>query len=316
MTTSVFPIPATLLSGAPIKVKFERIYVPTDFTDVSQNALEYAKSIAKFYGSTILLAHVSEPFNPVTPPEVVWFDQFTTQIREEEQLESTRAELQSHGLQARTIRLSGVVQQEILASAVREQADLIVMGSHARTGLPRFFLGSEAESLFRHAHCPILVVGPRAKPVSVPNLVGPGPWLLTSIVCASSFDPASAPAAAYAARLARDHGATLTLLHVDDSEGKVNKDLQISHFENALNPLLGGDPKPVYLWRALMLGYTVGAAIADVAFERNSGLILMGAHEASSAKTHLPRGIAPQVLAKAECPVMVMPGSSSEDGLA
>lgn len=155
MTTPV------LQHSAPPKIGFDRILVPIDFSDVSQRALEYAKSIAKGNDSLILLAHATEAMNPVTPAEVVWFGQLTVQEPEERKLEAQGAELHSLGYRAKTVTLSGGIQEAILASAKRENVDLIVLGTHGRTGVPRFLFGSEAEAMYRHAECPIIVVGPR-----------------------------------------------------------------------------------------------------------------------------------------------------------
>jgi len=291
---------------APPKVGFERILVPIDFTDVSQRALEYAKSIARVNDSTILLAHAAEPYNPVTPGEVVWFGQLTVQQPEEELLLARGAELQSLGFRARAVSLTGGVQEEILAAAEREHVDLIVLGTHGRTGVPRFFFGSEAEGMYRRAHCPILVVGPAAKPVPDQTSTSKESWHPRDIICACDLSPSSAPSAAYAYRLAQEHCATFTVFHVDDSEGKASKQSLIPQFEQALAPLIIGDQKPNILWRTLLIGYGLGSTIADLAIERDSDLIVMGANVAPRATTHLPRGIAPKVMAKAPCPVMIL----------
>jgi nucleotide-binding universal stress UspA family protein len=304
MTTSALQNPA--LS----KIAFDRILVPIDFSDVSQRALEYAKSIAKLNDSLILLAHATEAINPITPAEVVWFGQLTVQQPEEEKLEAQGAELHSLGFRAKTVSLTGSIQEEILASADRENVDLIVLGTHGRTGVPRFLFGSEAEAMYRHAHCPIVVVGPAAKPVCAPAQapfsVAEATWHPRDIICACDLDPSSAPTAAYAYRLAKEHGSKFTIFHVDDSEGKTSKEMQLLRFEKALAPLLIGDEKPFILWRTLLIGYGLGSTVADLAIERDSDLIVMGADTAPHAKTHFPRGIAPQVVAKAPCPVMIL----------
>jgi len=72
---------------APTRVAFERILIPTDFSTISDNALEYAKRIAKLYHSKLLLAHVNEPINPVSPPEAVWIDEEEIRQQEVKQLE-------------------------------------------------------------------------------------------------------------------------------------------------------------------------------------------------------------------------------------
>jgi len=291
----------------PAKVRFERILVPTDFSDLSQKALNYAKSIARLNHSTLVLAHASEPANPVLPPEVVWYERITGQQLEEEQLDARAAELHSQGFRAKTVLLNGSVHDEILDSAEREDADLIVLGTHARIGLPRFLFGSEAEAMYRRANCPILVIGPKAREIPVfplPN--NDEPWHPRDILCACNLDPASASVAEYAYRLAQEHGANLTILHVDESEGKASKELQIYRFEQALRPLLAIGDKPFILWRTLMIGHSLGATISDLATERSSDLIVMGAVTTSHAKPHFPGRTTPQVLANAPCPVMIL----------
>jgi nucleotide-binding universal stress UspA family protein len=289
-----------MTTSAPPKVGFERILVPIDFTDISGRALEYAKSIARLNHSELVLAHATEPFNPVTPAEVVWFGQLTVDQPEQEQLDNRTAELHSQGFRARAVTLTGAIQEEILGSAAREKADLIVLGTHGRTGVPRFLFGSEAEAMYRHAASPIVVIGPSARPAPKET------WKVHDVVCACDLDPASAPTAAYAHRLAQELGATFAVLCVDDSDGKASRELLTARFEQALEPLLIGGPKPNVLWRTLMIGYNLGSTIADVAMERNTDLIVMGAHPANHSTTHMPRGNAPQAIAKAPCPVMVV----------
>jgi nucleotide-binding universal stress UspA family protein len=291
--------------SAPPKVGFERILVPIDFTDISRRALDYAKSIARLNESTLFLVHANEGANPTTSPEVVWFEQLTVQGPEEQQLKTQAAELHSQGPRAKAISLSGAIQHEVLATAEKENADLIVLGTHARTGLPRFLFRSDAEAMYRNASCPILVIGPEARPLPVfplPNC--DQPWLLRNVICACDLNPASAPMVAFAHRLAQDHGAGLTIFHVDASQGQASKNLQIARFQRALQPLLLGDPMPEILWRTIVIGHNVGAAIAHLAFERDADLIVMGANV--RAQRQIGRTTVPQVLAKAACPVMVL----------
>jgi nucleotide-binding universal stress UspA family protein len=297
-----------MTTSTPTAIGFKRILVPTDFTDVSERALEYAKSIARANDAQILLAHAAQDMNPMTPPEVVWFGQFTTEPSDEQQLDLRNAELHSEGFSAKTVSLLGSIQEEILAAAERDEVDLIVMGTHGRTGVPRFLFGSEAEGLVRHATCPVLLVGPAARPASdrIPSNIDDKPWRPKDVICACDLDPSSAPTAAFAHRIAQEHQSTFAIFHVDDSEGSESKELLTARFESALDPLIITDEKPTYVSRVLMIGYGLGSTIADLAIERDSDLIVMGARAASSASTHLPAGILPQVMAKAPCPVLVL----------
>jgi nucleotide-binding universal stress UspA family protein len=154
-----------MITLAPVRVTFERLLVPTDFSDVSERAVEYAKSIAKQYGSQFLLTHVSQPINPIAPPEAMWIDEQAIQQQIEDRLEQRGAELRSEGVQARTISATGLVDAELLSTASKEKVDLIVLGTQALTGLDRLLFGSDAEALLRRANCPVMVIGPKAQPI-------------------------------------------------------------------------------------------------------------------------------------------------------
>lgn len=289
-----------MLVCMPAKTQFKRILVPIDFTDVSQRAIDYGRSIARLHDASIVLAHVSEPVNPIAPPEVVWFDEFTATKKDEEQLESKGAELRSLGFRAETASLTGVLHEEIQATAIQQQSDLIVLGSHGRSGIARILFGSDAETVYRKADCPILVVGPNAPPVEE------RPWHPRDIVFATNLDPDTAPAAAYAYLLAKEHQATFTLFHVIDNVQSSLDEERSLKFDQALAELLPEHEKPVYSARTLIIGYRLGSTIVDFARERRSDLIILGAHPAAPASTHLPRGIAPEVISEAQCPVMIL----------
>ena len=287
-----------MTSPIPAPIAFERILTPTDFSATSQRTLEYAKSVARRYGSHLLLAHVNQPANPITPPENVWIDQGMSQEQIEQQLEQIGAELRSEGFQAQTISVTGRVQSELLSLATKEGADLIVIGTHGRSGVDRLLLGSDAEALLRRAVCPVFVVGPEAP------AAGDGAWNPKEIVCASNLDLKAAPVAAYAYRLACQYHAAFTLFHVEDPAASEGQDWP--QFEKALAQILSDKPGPIHsLWTEFS-ERTTGLTIVDFAKERQSDLIVMGAHSASAAATHLLRGIAPRVFAEAPCPVMTL----------
>jgi nucleotide-binding universal stress UspA family protein len=284
-------------SPIPTTIAFERILIPTDFSDASQRALEYAEIIARQCGSHLLLAHVNEPVNMITLPENVWTDQRRAQEQIEQQLDQMGAELRSNGFQAETVSVTGLVASELLSLATRENIDLIVVGTHGRSGVDRFLLGSDAETLLRRAVCPVFVVGPEA-PAS-----GDGAWSPKEVVCASSLDLEAAPVVAYAYRLACQYDAAFTLFHV---EAAGNEGRDWPRFEEALTQILSDKRGSIHsLWREFSKK-TTGLTIVDFAKERHSDLIIMGAHSASAAASHLLRGVAPQVFAEAPCPIMIL----------
>ncbi|WP_433964883.1 universal stress protein [Tunturiibacter gelidiferens] len=285
-----------MITLVPKQLAFERILVPTDFSDVSQRALDYAKSVAQKCGSQILLAHVDQPINPITPPEREWIDRNASSQQVEQELEQQGAELRSEGFKARTISVPGAVQDAVLSTASREGADLIVLGTHSSAGVERLLSGSDAEEIFRNATCPVLVIGPVALPPSGFT------WPPKHVVCASDLDPNTASVAAYSYMLAREYKATFTLLHVEDP---TNRRSDLQEFEKAYARALPDQPSPNIVLRTASPG-DFNFAIIDFLTVRNVDLLMMGAHTASSAATHFLRGIVPQVVADAPCPVMVL----------
>jgi len=128
---------------------------PTDFSANSQNAWEMACLLARDYRARLLLVHVEPPLPSyadlgAVPPEPVDHRALERQLA---QIKATDATLSV----SRTL-LVGNVASEINRFAEENQADLIVMGTHGRTGLGRMLMGSVAEMVLRRASCPVLTI--------------------------------------------------------------------------------------------------------------------------------------------------------------
>ena len=105
--------------------------------------------------------------------------------------------------------MEGDAAQSILDCARENNADVIVVGTHGRSGLGKILMGSVAERVFRQSPVPVMTVGP--------HLHHPGRGFVPrNILLAADFTPASERAARYACALAREHNAKLTMLHVLD----------------------------------------------------------------------------------------------------
>ena len=249
---------------SPVTVTFEHILVPTDFSEVSERALEYAKSLAKQGNSELLLVHVNPPIDLITPPEAAWIDVSDLESLREEQLEQTGAGLRSEGYRARVISLTGALHDELLQAVHDNKVDLIALGTHGRKGVDRFLAGSDAEAVFRQVPCPVLSVGPAA-----PALQGEE-WALREVICATTLKPSSAELVAYAHKLAAQHGAELVLVHVKD--GAREQDADWASFEEAFHHFA-----PEYLGKGTWLRTRVASAapditIVDLARQRGSDL--------------------------------------------
>jgi nucleotide-binding universal stress UspA family protein len=149
---------------------------PTDFSDSSDHAFRLACALARDYDARLVVVHVGRepvlnPVEGVVPPEP---ERYRAELME--QLRRRRAE----GLKVRTAHqlvFGGDPAAEIVEQAQQTKSDLIVMGTHGRTGLGRLLLGSVTEQVVRRAPCPVLTVKtplPLAHPPgeSAPEMAG------------------------------------------------------------------------------------------------------------------------------------------------
>lgn len=143
----------------------QRILVPVDFSDCSRAALQAAAVLAGRRGASVEVLHVHDA--PWTPDAVKVRTQDGREVHPDEYLaaESERqlAELIEltpalGGVEHHTAVRSGVAHDVILARARTIKADLIVMGTHGRTGLRHLLMGSTSEKVMQGAPCPLLVV--------------------------------------------------------------------------------------------------------------------------------------------------------------
>jgi len=153
---------------------FPKILVPTDFSDNSEKALEYAVHLSENCGSSVVLLHVIQTLAsyPLFVSGIVTEADLRREMEKEAE-DRLKAMAQHKGNEKVKIvtRLRfGDPHEEILAGAREEQASLIVMGTHGRTGFSRALIGSVAERVVRSAAFPVLTVPmtPGAAPLKKP----------------------------------------------------------------------------------------------------------------------------------------------------
>lgn len=138
-----------------------KILVAVDGSGFSRMAVKQAAQIAKAQGAQILLLTVSSVVNMGSYGAVAYMPDSTWEVPSKDQaleiLEEAAAFLREQGFNPRTIHRLGGISDTILEIADREGVDLIVVGSHGRTGLTRFLLGSVSSQVASHASCSVLV---------------------------------------------------------------------------------------------------------------------------------------------------------------
>jgi universal stress protein A len=134
-----------------------KILFPTDFSPASHGALHWATSLARDSEATLLIAHVEEPPMAYGGGELYYAG--TDEVTQEE-LKKTLLQVvpTDHNVAYDHILLVGDPATAIVHAAEKEEADLIVMGTHGRSGLSRLLMGSVAETVIRKAKCPVLTI--------------------------------------------------------------------------------------------------------------------------------------------------------------
>ena len=140
----------------PIKT----ILFATDFSPPSDYAFEFAAALAQDYKAKLLILHALEEPKPfyggvMTPPPP---ESATGQMRQEIEMKLQKLRPASSAIAVEHLLVVGDAGPAITQMAETRKSDLIVMGTHGRTGFGRFMLGSVAEEVLRHAACPVLTL--------------------------------------------------------------------------------------------------------------------------------------------------------------
>jgi nucleotide-binding universal stress UspA family protein len=146
-----------------MKLEVRRILVPTDFSPPSERALELAIEFARRFGAELTLFHAHElpayvfpdGVMPVSPEILLELERSMNA-----ELDRLAARVRAAGVPVSTKTGVGAHDVEIVRYASEMNADLIIMGTHGRTGLRHVLLGSVAEKVVRRAPCPVLTVRP------------------------------------------------------------------------------------------------------------------------------------------------------------
>lgn len=142
------------------------ILLPTDFSECARHAVPAAAQLARLFGARVVCLHVVEPvvqpvgWTPLAeqPPAVELGERLEESAAHDLPAFSKSAEFE--GLDVEDLIARGDPAAEIVRAAEEHGCGMIVISSHGRTGLGRMLFGSTAESVVRHARCPVLVVKP------------------------------------------------------------------------------------------------------------------------------------------------------------
>jgi len=188
----------------------KRILCPVDFSEFSRHALDSAVAIARQQQATVMALHVVPPLQTVYP--AVGVSAYVPYVYSAGELQEFQQALErfvatvDHPVTA--VSVEALVVDEILKRADEWHADLIVMGTHGRSGFDRLVLGSVAERVLVKATCPVLTIPRLAEDVRPTATL-----LFRTVLCPVDFSPSSMAAFKFAESLAQA-GAHVRVLHV------------------------------------------------------------------------------------------------------
>jgi nucleotide-binding universal stress UspA family protein len=296
----------------------KNVLFATDFSASSEAALPYATAICRHFGSTLHTAHVLSDASILMMTGGVDYVSLSTIYEDahteaKEKLDQISGRLE--GIPHRNYVRHGQVWENLAGIVQDEEIDLIVLGTHGRTGLGKLLLGSVAEDILRHAPCPVLTVGPKVSGrARLPEFQGHGRDLapleleLRQILFATNFAQNSALVAQQAISLAEEFGARLTLMHaIEDYTQLGSRPGPIEDGIRRLHDLIPKNAALQYLPETLLEFGSAAELILKAASEREADMIVIGARaSADVGSTHLPWSTAHHVIAKANCPVLTI----------
>jgi nucleotide-binding universal stress UspA family protein len=327
-------------------VRLERLVLATDFTDAARGALEHAVALAARFQARLYVFHAIDiqdgdgahvAGNEHRADE--FYELAEKQARAE--LEAVRGRLAVPGVVpdpipiVESVRLGSPV-DEIVRFATEKKADLIVVGTHGRTGLRRVLAGSTAEGVARQAPCPVLVVrssAPAARKAGGPEPDATAPRAAPSgalegfatVVCAVDASASSRAALRAACGIAdRFDGRVIVLGVIDeylmaqaatasqvDTVALESRFVEIarSQLDRAIEESVGGRGdrrRPEgFLERRVQAGRPA-ETVVRVATQEKAGLVACGTHGRSGLARALFGSVAERIVRLAPCPVLTV----------
>jgi nucleotide-binding universal stress UspA family protein len=286
-------------------ISIKKILCPVDFFPAADAAVNYAAGLAANYFAGIHLLHV------VTPVVTGGFEfsldtrEITTTMKQkaEEELSALAAKLKEAGISTDYEVCVGDVYEEIKQAIEDLKPEIVVMGTHGRRGVERWFMGSTTEKLLRHSPVPLITISASGEKVEAPRF--------SRILVTTDFSEGTSDALAYAFSVAQENESKITLLHVihevtADVSGKYRESL-IEGVEKQLEDLI---PPEATTWCDVNTQVEIGVPyriIPRVLQDEKIDLLVMNIHGKGMLDRALLGSTAERVVRMARCPVMLIP---------
>ena len=295
----------------------QRILCPIDFSDASRRALDHATVVARWYGSRLTAMHVVSPlFVPVPPVLFADAEGAKTHLTEVEtddvaaRVRTWLAPAVEAGLTADVLIEEGnQPASHIVGYAASWPADLIVLGTHGRSGFDHLLLGSVTEKVLRKAPCPVMTVPP---PVASASHL---PY--KRLLCPVDFSTSSLAALRFAMSMAKESDANLTITYAVEwtaGELPVTGPFDYTEFrrqyeedaQRRLDALVSAEARAWCRPTTTLRHGRPYEEILALAREEDADLIVMGVHGRNVLDRILFGSTTNHVVRRATCPVLTL----------
>jgi nucleotide-binding universal stress UspA family protein len=284
-------------------VRIQRILCPVDFFPASLRAVDYAIGLAQKYGAKLHLLHVVSPILYSTEQYAFTVSDIIDSMKKQSARKMKKLERKARaaGLTIYTDVRTGEVKREIESAVRATKADILVMGTHGRRGMEKWFLGSVTERMLRRSPIPVLTLRGSKKARTT----------TTRILVTTDFSEGTDNALNYALSIARANKARLTLLHVLEETRAVispqyRKEITEGVRRELLQRILADAQGPPDIDTAVEAGTPYHIILRLLKKERID-LLVMNTHGKGMLHRALLGSTSERVVRAADCPVMLIP---------
>jgi nucleotide-binding universal stress UspA family protein len=281
------------MSGT-LKFRFETIVVAADFSNTPSAALRYAQAIGKTHRSRIVVTHVVDPVGyayAAGEPECVSRDRAA-----HDEMVRIEDETRRHGIPVHSESESDIICNRILHSVIDNHADLLVLGTKAKTRAGRTALGIVGRQLLARTPCPVLMISPGCEA----HLLATGCW--RKVLIATDFSLASLEALGFAHRVAYEQ---LMVLHAEPCFESAGQKTCMERLR-FLAPLNEFHTVPV---EHVVTTGEPGRVIAEHANKFHADLIVLGSPADELTEDDFCSSTVLQVVSRVNCPVLCVPST-------
>lgn len=301
-------------------VRMKQILCAIDFSDFSLDALRHGLVLAQWYSAQLTIFHVYQVSQPLpvdsVPVSMPVFVEADPNKVAEDVRQFCAPLVEASGQRVEIVVMPGDPARELRREAERVPVDLLILGTHGRSGFERLFLGSVTEKVLRSTRVPVLTIPPPVRE--------PGSPIAKTILCPIEFSDASTRALEYALSLAKEADARLILLHaIEDLLGDAGTDalghLRVSEYyhhreQDAAARLKAIVPDSARVWAKPEERVVKGRAyheILKVVADEQVDLVVMGVQGRSVLNRLVFGSTTHHVIREAGCPVLTLHGGSA-----